>query len=58
MATAQNQTTTGKTGTTAQAQATERKAQGQLVSTGVAAATNGLAGGLEASAKERVQYNQ
>jgi hypothetical protein len=58
MATAQNQKQTGTTGTTAQPQATERKAQGQLVSSGVAAATNGLAGGLEAAAKERIQYDQ
>ena len=48
---------TSTAGTPAPAQATERKAQGQLVSTGVAAALNGLAGGLEQAAKERALDN-
>jgi hypothetical protein len=58
MATAQTQSTTQKAGTQAQAQATERKSQSQLVSTDIAAATNGFAGDLEASAKARIQYDQ
>lgn len=58
MATAQTQSTQKTAGTQAQAQATERKSQSQLVSTDIAAAANGFAGDLEASANARIQYNQ
>ncbi|ARV77194.1 hypothetical protein FDI21_gp023 [Pseudomonas phage Noxifer] len=57
MATAQTQSTPPKAGTPGQAQATERKPQSQLVSTDIAAATNGFAGDLEAAAASRIQYS-
>ena len=58
MAVAPTQSSSTSTGTPAKAQATERKPQSQLVSPEIAAATNGLAGSLEDSAKARIQYGQ